>query len=140
MSRIYFNGPTSAFLDDNTIAVGLQNIQPSYTSEVARDPRLIVNSFGDGYSQRAPDGINYTPLTYTLIFENRSLDVCTAINNFLFGESPFYDRVPEEPFFWTAPFPFSNKVRLWTFSKPTFRYVSFTNMTVTVTFTESFEP
>ena len=140
MSRLYFNGPSSPFLDDVSIPVGQRDIEPSYSTNVGREPRLISVTFGDGYSQRAADGINYTPLVYNLTFDNRTPAVITAIKNFLYGESAYYDRAPEEPFFWTPPFPFDDQVRLWTFSKPSFHHVTFGSMTLEVVFTESFEP
>ena len=139
--RLFFNGPTAPFLDDASITDATQrNIVPSYSSSVDRNPRLVTISFGDGYSQRAADGINYTPMVFDLTFENRSQAVIKAIYNFFFGESSYYDRAPEEPFFWTPPSPFDSKVRLFTFSNLRVKYETYGSSTLTVTLTESYEP
>jgi len=44
----------------------LPSITPSLSSSKSVKARILKNEFGDGYSQRAADGLNNTPATWTL--------------------------------------------------------------------------
>lgn len=46
------------------------NYIPSYSSSTSVAPRVNVVQFGDGYSQRAADGINIQKTTWNLVFTN----------------------------------------------------------------------
>lgn len=42
--------------------------QPDWDMEQARKPELMKNSFGDGYEQIRPKGLNHNLRTYSVIF------------------------------------------------------------------------
>lgn len=44
-------------------------IGPSYPVEKSAEPRIKRVEFGDGYTQEAPDGINYNLYTWNLTWE-----------------------------------------------------------------------
>lgn len=46
-------------------------------------PRLLQAQFGDGYSQRIPDGINSMIRTWSLSFNNRDSTEIDSIESFL---------------------------------------------------------
>jgi len=50
----------------------LPSIRPSLTSSKSVKARILKNEFGDGYSQRAADGLNNTPASWTLIWGGRT--------------------------------------------------------------------
>ena len=70
---------------------------PDYTASVAHNPRLIKATFGDGYVQRAQDGINPDLKVWTLQFSNRTSAEGNAINSFLAGLKGV------DSFTWTDP-------------------------------------
>jgi phage-related protein len=47
-------------------------VAPDYQAQLDEQPRTITAKFGDGYEQRAADGINVRPRKWSLKFENRS--------------------------------------------------------------------
>lgn len=49
-------------------------------------PRVRETRFGDGYSQRSQDGINYMNESYDLQFSNRSFTTLSAMKTFLEGK------------------------------------------------------
>ena len=71
----------------------------SYKANNKSTPRIKKISFGDGYTQRIPDGINTLLLNYSLSFENRDLHEITAILHF------FTIRNGTESFCWLPPAP-----------------------------------
>lgn len=56
---------------------------PSPGMEVSAQPITKVVSFGDGYEQRAPAGINNDLRTYTVSFTPREQTTANEINDFL---------------------------------------------------------
>lgn len=70
---------------------------PSYEPKASYKPKLLGASFGDGYAQTIPDGINFKPVTYTLTWSNEYQDVADAILAFL------DERGGWQPFFWIEP-------------------------------------
>ncbi len=108
MSRLRFNGANSAFeaLPFFQVEYWQLPITPSQTSEADTKSRTLRVKFGDGYEQRAKDGINNLTVNFSLVFQNRSVEVITAIDDFLRGRSPF-DRESHEPFLWTPPEPYA---------------------------------
>lgn len=44
-------------------------IQPDYSSPVKFAPRVLTAGFGDGYSQRAQDGLNANPQSWELSYQ-----------------------------------------------------------------------
>ena len=73
------------------------SIAPSYSSSPGTDFRILEATFGDGYSQRAADGLNSTKITWNLIWEVRTDADIAIINDFL------VDKLGFEHFLWTAP-------------------------------------
>lgn len=60
-------------------------------------PKVLVYQFGDGYSQRIPDGLNSIRYDYSLTFNNRSIPEANAIIQFFEG------TFGAEYFLWTPP-------------------------------------
>lgn len=74
-------------------------------------PRVLRARFGDGYEQRAPDGINNRPQLWDLVFEQVDADVAADILTFLRARNGF------EAFDWTprwAPGAIRVKCEKWT--------------------------
>lgn len=69
----------------------------SYSPQASRKPRNKFISFGDGYSQRVPDGINNLPEMWNVSFLNRDTTEGYAIDGFLKA------RGGVEKFQWTTP-------------------------------------
>ena len=62
------------------------------------EPRVLVATFGDGYTQRSADGINTLQQRYSsLSWDNVSLAEADAITDF------FVARGGVEAFFWAPP-------------------------------------
>jgi phage-related protein len=77
---------------------------PSYGLPIDFEPKTVVIQFGNGYQQRAADGINHNLLKLNLRFEGLTLQQVTAISHFL------YARGGVESFLYTSPKPF-NKLK-----------------------------
>lgn len=73
---------------------------PSYNSNVNVTPRINIIQFGDGYQQRAKDGLNAILLPFDYTFSERKLDEAVAILHFL------HQRQGKESFYFTPPGPF----------------------------------
>jgi phage-related protein len=103
--------------------------KPSYNSEASMKPRAKSIKFGDGYEQRAPDGINNVLLAFDLSFATKRENEATAILHFL------HVRAAWESFVFNAPNPYNvNKryvCREWT---PSFIFKD--NFTIRATFEE----
>lgn len=70
---------------------------PAYASlNKAQAPRVLKNSFGDGYSQRAGDGLNIILEKWTVEFTDTVTNI-TAIDDFLIAREGWDD------FDWTSP-------------------------------------
>jgi len=70
---------------------------PSSTSRLAKKPRMNKVQFGNGYSQRAGDGINSITEKWGLVFSVRDNTDADAIIAFLDA------REGHESFDWTPP-------------------------------------
>lgn len=70
---------------------------PSVSSQVRTAPRSLKARFGDGYSQRAADGINANPTKWNVVFSDESDTDADAIIAF------FDARNGHESFTWTPP-------------------------------------
>lgn len=60
----------------------LQN-KISQSSAGGTSYKILVTQFGDGYSQRVPDGINYTHRRWTVLYENITAAELTTLNTFV---------------------------------------------------------
>lgn len=59
---------------------------PALNAQKAVKPRVLLAKFGDGYSQRVPDGLNTMLRTYSVQFTNRVQAECDAIEAFLIAQ------------------------------------------------------
>lgn len=87
-------------------------IGPSYPVESSSEPRILKVEFGDGYTQEAPDGLNF--LLYTF---NVNWDAITNAEKAII--KPFIEaRGGYQTFLWIDPDGVTRKVkcRTWTFS------------------------
>jgi|LakMenEpi03Aug12_release.lakeMendotaPanAssembly.Ray.scaffolds.fasta_scaffold924325_2 phage-related protein len=53
----------------------------SQASQMKRAPKMLVSSFGDGYEQIAPDGINNVRQQWTIVWENLNSTDCATLEN-----------------------------------------------------------
>ena len=70
-----------------------------------QDVRLIENSFGDGYNQTAPDGINHIKKTYIVTIPSMTVAQKNTLDDF------FIDRGGYKNFAWTPVG--DSEERLW---------------------------
>jgi phage-related protein len=68
---------------------------PSRQSSKSTETRVLRADLGDGYSQRAGDGINVTKQMWTLVFPCEDSTTAIAIYSF------FEDKGGSEYFYWT---------------------------------------
>lgn len=104
---------------------------PAYPVETTPTPQLLEATFGDGYSQSVPDGINFLRDSWALVFENRPSEEGGAIDEFLRRHGGYR-------WFWWLPPRASAlvKVRCKTWKKTN---VQVNTVTVTATFTQVFD-
>lgn len=76
---------------------GIFTFTPSKNVSKTVKTRTREANFGDGYSQRVPDGINNILREWRLTFENRSIDTANQIIGFLESKNG------SESFSWTPP-------------------------------------
>lgn len=74
---------------------------PSYSTAVAFDQKVAVVSFGDGYEQRAPTGINSKRLSFQLVWDRRKSTTVAAVLAFFGGQGS------SNAFLWTPPAPYN---------------------------------
>lgn len=70
---------------------------PSWQYQEQHKPRVLSAQYGDGYEQRARDGINNDPLTWQMQFNTRDDAEAAAIMAF------FESRAGADYFTWTPP-------------------------------------
>ena len=58
-------------------------ISPDRGQKIDAQPRVLKASYGDGYEQRVPEGINNIPESWNLIWKNRTLAESNKIISFL---------------------------------------------------------
>jgi len=63
----------------------LPSITPSITSTKSVKARILKNEFGDGYSQRAADGLNNTPAEWSLTWAGQSYTDIDTLEAFFEG-------------------------------------------------------
>jgi phage-related protein len=87
-------------------------IGPSYPTKETIEPRVLRTSFGDGYSQQYPDGINFMLSKFDLTWDALTDDEKKTISNFLKSMGGY------KTFVWIAPGDEQKliKCRSWTFS------------------------
>ena len=108
------------------------NWRESYTSEAAREPRVRGAKFGDGYEQRAVDGLNPLPQAWSLVFSRCEESIAREIDEFLQARGGW------EAFFWNPPNTLTTiKIicRKWSL-----RLDEYATQTVTASFEQVFDP
>jgi len=60
----------------------LPDITPSMSSSKKVNARILKNEFGDGYSQRAADGLNNTPSEWSLTWAGQNKDDIDTLEAF----------------------------------------------------------
>ena len=73
----------------------LPDIKPDYSIPKNMVPRVLAANLGDGYQQRAADGINSMPQQWQLMWSNRTYTNINTLDNF------FIARAGHESFDWT---------------------------------------
>lgn len=101
-------------------------IQPSYQGTQGDDkPRLITNTYGDGYKQDTPDGLNPILRTPTLVWDPiLSTDAHTIMT--------FLDAHVGVPFYYTLPRDLAPRTWIWTGRQRTYPYPTQDALTVTL--------
>lgn len=79
--------------------------KPNIGSRADVTPRVKETKFGDGYSQRVPDGINNVLLEFDLTFEGIEEAESAAINHFL------HEKEGRKFFIFTPPKPYNKNKR-----------------------------
>jgi len=72
---------------------------PDRGTSTKSKPRVLRAKFGDGYEQRAPDGLNSNNKSWSLVFVNRPEAEGTAITAFLddkLGATSFLYSPPDD--------------------------------------------
>ena len=80
------------------IYTGSEYATPDKTMTKSSRPRVLVSKFGDGYEQRAPDGINNIEEVFSLQFRTRENDFVDDVVAFLDskgGHTKFAFRFPD---------------------------------------------
>jgi phage-related protein len=102
---------------------------PDFGATVSEKPRLVEARFGDGYTQRAGDGINVIAQSWSLRFSGRTATEYAAILSFLRAQSGY------TAFDWTAP---DGTVGIWVCREWTYTPDTAAANTVTATFERVF--
>jgi len=87
-------------------------IGPTYPVESTVEPRILKVEFGDGYTQEAPDGINYLLYKFNLSWETLTTSEKDIIKNFIEARGGY------QTFLWVDPDGTTRKVkcRSWSIS------------------------
>lgn len=101
----------------------------SYNQSTSISPRVLTIRYGDGYTQRIPDGINNNLLNLELSFDGRDEQETLAIIHFL------NVRRASEAFLYTPPAPFATE-RLFVCKKISSTVIFRDNFNIKVSFEE----
>lgn len=104
---------------------------PDFGSPASYAPRVKQAKFGDGYIQRAADGINVNPASFSLTFTGRSDGERAAVVAFLDA------RGGVESFDWTPPGAVS--ASKWICGKYGYTPVAYDVNTINATFEQVYE-
>lgn len=137
--KLHFNGPKSIFHRVKSV-MDSAPIEPSYTTRLSLQPRILRVEFGDGYEQRVPEGINNLPLNFSLVFANRSLAIIKELRRFFEGHPPVYDRQIHEYFYFTPPEPWSREGKYVVEGEINVAFVQYNTFTMSLNIRQVFEP
>ena len=107
-------------------------VNPTFSLEDDRSPRLRETQFGDGYSQTARDGLNHDPSNVPLRWENLTLAEGAVIWDQITGFGG------DEPFFYEVPF--FGEILKWTCPKYKRSWPQPGHMNIDITLKQSFVP
>ncbi|QSY98657.1 phage tail protein (plasmid) [Rhizobium bangladeshense] len=108
------------------------NVEISVGSSRDEVARVLKAQFGNGYAQRAGDGLNAINAEYSVAFENLTRDEAKIMTDF------FIERAGWKAFYFTPPD--QDTPRLWTCEKWRTIHVGPIHDTVSATFTQVFAP
>lgn len=105
--------------------------QPEYSASQPIKPKVLRSSFGDGYEQRIPDGLNNIKRVWSLSYQQPTADTDIIENFFLVTKGA-------EAFVWTPP---RGLVGTWVISEEgwTREVANYGYERINVTFSEVFE-
>lgn len=74
----------------------LPDIDYDYAANKTMEPRILTANLGDGYKQRAADGINCAPESWTITWINRPYADIDTLDDFfiLYGGHDSFDWTP----------------------------------------------
>ena len=107
------------------------DIPPSYQSNKRTDFATLTANFGEGYTQRARDGLNSLRRAWSLVWNNLSNADTDTIVNFLNAHQG------DEAFHWNDPITNTNELVTCSFYTET--YNSYNATSISATFTEQFD-
>ena len=106
----------------------------SYASSISNKPRVLINSFGNGYQQRISDGLNSNLIQISLEFENRSEQETVSILHFL------KERNAKESFIYNLPTIYqksnSNLSTMFICLDWSVKFISYNNYSIAASFNE----
>jgi phage-related protein len=73
------------------------SVAATFGSQLSRSPRTLESAFGNGYEQRAGDGLNLVPQMWSVVWDDISWIDCQTIDTFLGGQKGYL------AFLWTPP-------------------------------------
>jgi phage-related protein len=88
--------PVSFTFDPRFDAAPTQHIYPDPGYKRSHQPKTLKADFGDGYGQRAADGLNNDPLTRQLTWTNLTTNEASYMDNFMIA------RNGVQSFFWQS--------------------------------------
>lgn len=94
-------------------------------------PKVLMAQFGDGFAQRARDGLNNNPLRRDFSWSNLTKEEAEAIDEFFLarrGEQSFYYQKPDE-----------SRVRAYICPEWEVTHVAYSVYNVTASFVEVFD-
>ena len=138
--NLHFNGRLSPFRLSSVFGGEVPEPQISYNSAFETKVRVVSVQFGDGYRQRALDGINTAPLVLNFLFAKRTAEEIAEIDLFLRGDPVKYPRTAEEYFFFTPPAPYGDRMRKFTCETWQVTSEEFNSVTLSGVMTEVFDP
>jgi phage-related protein len=109
----------------------LPNYPVSYGSDVSSEAKVLQADFGDGYTQRAGDGLNNVRRTWEVSWENYPNASIVELETFLKGQGGY------KSFFWTPPN--STIAAKWSCKTWKSKPAGFGISTLSATFVEEFD-
>jgi phage-related protein len=106
-------------------------VGPGPASVKATTPRVLMARFGDGYSQRTPDGLNYNGRSVSLDWTALSSTDADTIEAF------FIARGGSEAFYYTLPL--ESTTYKWTNGPVKRNYLGANTVGLNVTLTQEFD-